>query len=114
MNDSKEFELPETTYSRDIENAVFEGIVIQCIAQIEGVSLIKANILGNLLGTKGIKTIQDPATHSVSITLEVNIAFGVAIPEKAEEIQTSIVKAIGKLCSLRVSEIHIVFKGLIE
>jgi uncharacterized alkaline shock family protein YloU len=115
--DTQEFELPETTYSRDIDNRVFQGIVIQCLAKIPGVALCESSILGNLLGAssgvKGIHTVQEPASHSVSITVEVHVAYGVVIPEKAEEIQTTIVKEISRLCGLRVNEVHVIFKGLI-
>ena len=34
--DTKEFELPETVFIRDIENKVFQSIVLQCLAQIDG------------------------------------------------------------------------------
>lgn len=115
--DTKEFELPETTYSRDIDNRVFQGIVLQCLAKIPGVALIESNMLGNLLsgtgGVKGIHTVQDLSSHSVSITVEVQVAYGVVIPEKAEEIQTTIVKEISRLCGLHVAEVHVIFKGLI-
>jgi uncharacterized alkaline shock family protein YloU len=116
--DTKEFELPDTTYSRDIDNRVFQGIVTQCLAKIPGVALVESNMLGNLLGAasgglKGIHTVQDLSSHSVSITVEVQVAYGVVIPEKAEEIQTTIVKEISRLCGLHVAEVHVIFKGLI-
>ena len=78
--DTKEFELPETVYSRDIENKVFQGIVLQCLSDIEGITLVEGNFIDNLLGrgpsenVKGILTEQDNKNHSVSFKLEVNIA----------------------------------------
>jgi len=41
--DTKEFEIPETVFIRDIENKVFQSIILQCLAEIEGISLIEGN-----------------------------------------------------------------------
>ena len=35
--DTKEFEIPETLFIRDIEDKVFQSIVLQCLAQIDGI-----------------------------------------------------------------------------
>ena len=32
--DMKEYELPDTVFVRDIEDSVFQGIVLQCLAKI--------------------------------------------------------------------------------
>ena len=97
--DSKEIQLPETTYIRDIESRVFQGIVLQCLAKIENIGLIEGNIIDSLLGrdterVKGIYVEQDQKKHSVFIRVEVNIKYGVEIPEKAEEIQNKVIKEI--------------------
>jgi uncharacterized alkaline shock family protein YloU len=119
--DTKEFELPETLFVRDIENKVFQGIVLQCLAQIEGVTLVEGNILDSLLGRsgmdttiKGITTEQDNKNHSVSIRVEVNICYGYSIPEKAEEIQSRIAEDVTRLTGLHVSCVHVVFKNVIS
>lgn len=118
--DTKEFELPETVFVRDIENRVFQGIVLECLSQIEGVSLVGGNLLDSLLGRgndaniKGIVAEQDNRTHSVSIRIEVNIIYGRSIPEKAEEIQTLISEDITRLTGLHVSSVHVVFKNVIS
>lgn len=118
--DTKEFELPETLFVRDIENRVFQGIVLQCLSQIEGVVLVEGNLIDSLLGrggesnVKGIVAEQDSKTHSVSIRVEVNICYGYSIPEKAEEIQTRIAEDITRLTGLHVSCIHVVFKNVIS
>lgn len=119
--DTKEFELPETLFVRDIENRVFQGIVLQCLSEIEGVTLVEGNILDNLLGrsgmdttVKGITTEQDNKNHSVSIRVEVNVCYGYSIPEKAEEIQTRIAEDVTRLTGLHVSCIHVVFKNVIS
>lgn len=116
--DKRELELPETLFSRDIESKVFQSIVLECIAKIDGVSLLGGTLIDNLLGRekidciKGISVEQDLKQHSVAIDVEVNILYGVCIPEKAEEIQNKIVEEVSSLTGLHVSRVHVVFKGL--
>lgn len=118
--DTKEFELPETVYVRDIENRVFQGIVLQVLASIEGISLLEGNLIDNLLGrsptesVKGIYAEQDMRNHSISIKVEINICYGLPIPEKAEEIQSKIAEEITKLTGLHVACVHVVFKNIIS
>jgi uncharacterized alkaline shock family protein YloU len=118
--DTKEFELPETVFIRDIEDRVFQSIVLQCLAQIEGISLVEGNFIDNILGrsavegVKGIYAEQDNKNHSVNIKVEVNILYGTPIPEKAEEIQTKIAEEITRLTGLHVSTVHVVFKNVIS
>ena len=50
--------------------------------------------------------------RQIKITIEINVEYGVNIPKKAEEIQTAVVEELTKMTGLRVSEIHVVFKGL--
>lgn len=115
-HDPKEFEVPETTYVRDIDDRVFQGIIAQILTKIPGISLVEGNVLDNLLGRpegiKGIHTEQDAKNHSVSVKVEVKIAYGISIPEKAEEIQNLVVQEISKMTALHVSEVHVIFKGL--
>ena len=118
--DTKEFELPETLFIRDIENRVFQGIVLQCLSKIDGITLVEGNFIDNILGRgavegiKGIYSEQDNKNHSVSIKIEVNICYGYSIPEKAEEIQTAIAEEITKLTGLHVSCVHVVFKSIVS
>ena len=117
--DTKEFELPETMFIRDIENKVFQSIVLQCLAQIDGIGLVEGNFIDHLLGrgaegVKGIIAEQDDKHQSVNIKVEVNIFFGLVIPQKAEEIQTKITEDITKLTGLHVSSVHVVFKNVIS
>lgn len=117
--DTKEFELPETEFVRDIENRVFQGIVLQCLSKIDGITLVEGNFIDNILGrgsvegVKGIYSEQDNKNHSISIKIEVNVAYGCSIPEKAEEIQTVVSEEITKLTGLHVSCVHVVFKSII-
>jgi uncharacterized alkaline shock family protein YloU len=119
--DTKEFELPETVFIRDIENKVFQGIVLQCLSQIEGISLVEGNLIDSLLGRstldsgiKGIYIEQDNKNHSVSIKVELNMCYGYTIPDKAEEIQTKITEDVTKLTGLHVSCVHVVVKNVIS
>ena len=117
--DTKEFELPETLFVRDIENRVFQGIVLQCLSEIEGIGLVQGNLIdsifnrGNTESTSGITAEQDNKHQSVSIKVEVNISYGVSIPEKAEEIQSKIAEEITKLTGLHVASVHVVFKNVL-
>jgi len=116
--DSKELQLPETTFIRDIESSVFQAITLQCMAKIEGIGLIEGGLFDSLLGReadiKGIHVEQDQENHSVSIRVEINIRYGISIPDKAEEIQNKIVEEISDLTGLHVSCVHVVFKSLLS
>lgn len=117
--DTKEFELPETVFIRDIENKVFQSIVLQCLSQIEGISLVEGNFIDHLLGrssegVKGIHAEQDDKNHLVNLKVEVNILFGLSIPEKAEEIQTKVAEEITKITGLHVGSVHVVFKNVVS
>lgn len=117
--DTKEFELPETTYIRDIENKVFQEIILRCLQTIPGIATAEGNFIDNIFGKasgeslKGIYTEQDNRNHSVSVKVEINIGYGISIPSKAEEIQTKITEEITRLTGLHVSSVHVIFKSLI-
>ncbi len=117
--DTKELEIPETLFVRDIENRVFQAYVLQVLSNIEGVSLLEGNFIDNILGRdsvegiKGIHAEQDPSSHTVKVKLEVNICYGVSIPEKAEEIQLKVTEQITRLSGLHVATVHVVFKNVI-
>ena len=117
--DSKEIELPDTVFIRDIETRVFQTIALQTLASIEGISMMEGNLIDSFLGRdgpdriKGIHVDQDQKNHSVKLKIEVNIAYGISLPEKAEEIQTRISEEISKMTGLHVSTVHVVFKNLV-
>lgn len=118
--DTKEFELPETLFISDIDTKVFQGIILQCLSHIDGIALIEGTFIDSIfgrsgpeVGTSGIHSEQDIQNHSVSIKIEVNIRYGLSIPEKADEIQTKVVEEITRLTGLRVSSVHVVFKNII-
>lgn len=117
--DTKEFELPDTHFIRDIDSVVFQSIVLQCLAKIKGISLLDGGFLDTLLGreggesVRGIHVSQDPANHSVSVKVEVNVFYGIIMPQKAEEIQSLVAYEITRLTGLHVAAVHVVFKNLI-
>jgi uncharacterized alkaline shock family protein YloU len=116
--DTKELVLPETVFIRDIESKVFQSIVLQSLSHIEGVETLEGNIFDSLLGdsldgVKGIHVDQDQKHHSVNVRIEINVAYGVSIPDKAEEIQNKILQDISRLTSLHVGSVHVIFKNLI-
>jgi len=116
--DTRELELPETHFIRDIDDHVFQTIVAESLMKVEGVGLVTNQFFDHLLGRdreryRGIVVEQDNKNHSVSIRVEVNISYGVPIPKKAEEIQTLLTEQITALTGLHVSGIHVVFKNIL-
>lgn len=117
--DSKEIELPDTVFVRDIESRVFQSITLQCLSKIEGIALLEGTFIDNLLGReaheriKGIQVSQDQKNHAVSVRVEVNVTYGINIPQKAEEIQSKISQEISEITGLHVGSVHVVFKNLI-
>lgn len=116
--DTREIELPETVFIRDIETRVFQAIALQCLAKIEGISLLEGNLFDSLLGrdlerVKGIHIEQDQKKHSVDVRVEINIEYGLSIPEKAEEVQTKLVEEISRWSGLHVASVHVIFKNMI-
>lgn len=118
--DAKELEFPDTVFIRDIESRVFQAITIKCLSDIKGIALIEGSFFDHLLGREGLDRIkgiyveQDSKNHSVSLKIELNIAYGPSIPEKAEEIQTKIVKDITTLTGLHVGCVHVVFRNILS
>ena len=114
--DTKELELPDTEYIRDIDNRVFQGIILQALSKISGISLLEGNFIDHIFGrpegVSGIHAEQDPKSCSIGAKVEVAINYGISIPEKAEEIQTKVVEELVKMTGLHVSHVHVVFKAL--
>lgn len=117
--ETKEVEFPETLFVRDIENRVFQGIVLQCLAKIEGITLVEGNFIDSLFnrgapeGIQGIHAEQDSKNQTINIKIEVNICYGEPIPDKADEIQNKVAEDITNLTGLHVSCVHVVFKNVI-
>lgn len=114
--DTKEFELPDTLFVRDIETRVFQSIVFRCLSQIEGIAACEGSLIDTILPSeriKGISVEQEQKNHSVNIKVEVNVAYGVSLPEKAEEMQTKVAQEVSRLTGLHVGCVHVIFKNLI-
>jgi uncharacterized alkaline shock family protein YloU len=116
--DSREIELPDTVFIRDIDTRVFQAIALQTLAKIEGIGLLEGNLFDSLLGreverVKGINVVQDQKKHCVEVRVEINICYGVNIPQKAEEVQEKLVEEVSKWTGLHVSSVHVIFKDLI-
>ena len=117
--DAREIELPDTVFIRDIETRVFQGIVLQTLSKIEGIALLEGNLFDSLLGReleriKGIHVEQDQKKHSVDIRVEINVLYGMSIPEKAEEVQTKLTEEVSRWTGLHVATVHVIFKELIS
>jgi uncharacterized alkaline shock family protein YloU len=116
--DDKEIQLPETLFIRDVEPRVFQAICLQTLAKVEGIGLLEGNLFDSLLGReldriKGIHVEQDQKKQSVQVRVEINIGYGISIPEKAEEVQSMLAEEITRWTGLHVSSIHVIFKSLI-
>lgn len=117
--DTKEFEIPETLFSRDIETRVIQSVILQCISKIEEVGLTGGTLIDTLLGrpetdrVKGIFVEQDSKNHQVKVKVEINVKYGVSIPTKAEEVQAKVVEEITRFTGLHVATVHVVVKGLL-
>lgn len=113
--DFGEAELPETLFVQDIDDRVFKSIVLQCLAEIDGVSLKRRGVLRSFFSkgrtdpSKGIVIEQDPHSQTISIKLEMVVHYGVPIPEKAEEIQKKVSEQITHMTGLHVSCVHVIF-----
>jgi len=62
---------------------------------------------------KGIYIEQDNKNSMVSVKLELNVGYGISIPEKAQEIQSKVLLDIQKYTGLGVSCVHLIFKSLL-
>lgn len=121
FEDENKEELPliSPSFDCEIETRVFQAIALQCLAKIEGISLIGGTLIDNLLGREGIERIkgihieQDSSTLSVSIKVEVNVFYDVPLFQKAEEIQKKLVEDVTRLSGFKVLGVHVVFKNLI-
>lgn len=117
--DFREVDFAETLCVRDIESRLFQALVLKIIDKIEGVAPAGGNIIDNIFGrdnSERVKTVfveQDLKKHAVSIRVEINVRYGVSIPQKAEEVQTKIAEEVSKYTGLHVSRVHVIFKDLI-
>lgn len=116
--DTKELEIAETTFIRDIENRVFQAIILQVLTKIKDITLLEGNLIdailhrGNVERIKGISVEQEAKSPTIKIKVEINVHYGISIPEKAKEIQQKITDEINNLTGLHVSTVHVIFKSV--
>lgn len=116
---TKELELPDTLFVRDIDNRVFQHLVAQALSTVSDVTLVGGGFMHNILGRGNSESVsaihaeQDSQARSLKIRVDLNIAYGISIPDKAEEIQNLLSRLLTQLTGLHVASIHLVFKGLI-
>ena len=53
LRDKEEFELPKTTFSRDIETRVIQVIIAHCLGEIADVGPIGGNLIDTIFGRDG-------------------------------------------------------------
>lgn len=116
--DTKELEIAETTFIRDIENRVFQAIILQVLTKVKDITLLEGNLIdailnrGNVERIKGIFVEQESKSPTIKIKVEVNVQYGISIPEKAKEIQQKIADEVNNLTGLHVSTVHVIFKNV--
>ena len=117
--DTKEFEMPKTIFSHDIETRVIQIIILQCLNKIQGVSLLEGALIDTLFGreverVKGISVEQDNKSHSIKIKIEINVEYGLAIPAMTAIVQERLVEEISQLTGLHVAAVHVVVRGILQ
>lgn len=118
-SESASIRFPNTAFMVEVDNRVFQGIVANCLSKVEGVSLPEGNLLDQLLGrggeerATGIYVEQDEKNRTVTLKIELQIIYGVSLPQKAEELQTKIASEITQYTGMSVASVHISFRGLV-
>jgi Uncharacterized protein conserved in bacteria len=115
-----ELEAPVATNICDIETRVLQSLVAQTLSTIPGIALLEGTLIDDLLnrggieGYKGIFVEQNPEKNTLNVKVELNVAYGVVLPNKAEEIQERVAESLTKFTGFHVSMVHVVFKNLIN
>lgn len=111
----------DVVFVQDVDNKVFQGIVVKTLTKIEGVRLLEeGSLIDDLLGRegqsrlKGVYIEQDLKNHSVGIKIELELAYGLSLKRISKEIQSEIVKDIQDFTDFHISSVHLVFKHLYE
>ena len=112
-------DVASATFVQHIEPKVIQGIVIQVLAKTKGIALLEGNLFESLLGrdlerVKGIYVGQHEGNGSVDIRIEVNVMYGVSIPEKAMEVRERVVEEVTRWTGLEVTSVHLIFKDLVS
>lgn len=108
-----------TVFLTDIETKVFQAITYQTIKEIGSIELIEGSLFDSLLGgeegekIRGIHVECDESNPIVNIKIELNILYGIAIPEKSLEVETKVKQRVTELTGFHVGLIHVTFKNII-
>lgn len=119
MQGNEKNEMQPTVFLTDIETKVFQAIAFQTLKEIPSIELIEGSILDSLLGgeegerMKGIHVECDENQPIVNLKIEVNVLYGVCIPEKSLEIEEKIKEKITQLTGFHVGLIHVTIKNVI-
>jgi uncharacterized alkaline shock family protein YloU len=119
MNEHEKKDSHETVFLTDIETKVFQAIVFQTLQEISSIELIEGSIFDTLLGgeegerMRGIHIECDEAQPTVNVKIELNILYGVCIPEKSLEIELKVKDKITQLTGFHVGLIHVTFKNVV-
>lgn len=106
-------------YIQDIEAKVFQAIAYQVLKEIVSVELSQGSLFDSFLGVEGSEKIKaihvelEDSNPIVSFKIDLNILYGVAIPEKSEEIQIKIQTKVESLTGYKIGFIHLVFKNIL-
>lgn len=115
----KELECPETVFVQDIEDRVFQSIVLQTLSHLNGISLIEGSFIDHLFGRSneervhGIHIEQSNKNQAVNVRLEVNVHHGTSIPDKVQEIQSVVSEKITEITGLHVASVHVIVKNMV-
>ena len=111
----------DVVYIQDVDNKVFQAIVVKTLMKIDGVRLLEeGSLIDDLLGResqsriKGVLIEQDLKQHSVSIKIELELAYGLSLKVMAKKVQESIVKDVQEFTGFTIASVHLVFKHLYE
>jgi len=119
MKQEVEEKIQSPHYIQDIESKVFQAITYQVLKEIASIELVEGSILDSFLGVEGAEKIKaihvelDETNPFVSFKIDLNILYGVSIPEKSEEIQNKVKVKVEELTGYQIGFIHLVFKNIV-
>lgn len=101
----------------DIAQDVLYGIAQLALETIDGLTPVAAPVrMGEILTgrrAKGILIERDPEDSSlVTITLNVHVLYGLAIPKVAKEAQKAVREAVASMTGLNVEAVNVVVEAI--
>ena len=85
--------------------------------EVEGVASMAGNIINELVGKLGMKTLSKGVKltvvdNTVSVVLSLNLEFGFSVPEVSRRVQEKVKAAIENMTGLEVLEVSIQIEGV--